>query len=595
MGQDEWGNGPHDPDCAPTPEDDRRVAEEALRERDFAHAAHHIAGAIANDPNDPRHRMLMEEWVRRAPDPLSLLSPEDPEYYGRIALRAFTLAHRQELDDAVDELLLAAPVKAEVRLLAWLDDWLEPAGRAETLDPKRLAGVVTRAWNGLEGAESSDDEKQAFLVELASRVLRVSRVHPDAPMLAFVASVGARRAGKVDEAIGLARDYLDREPDHLVAVALGGAYRSAGRLEEAIEAFRLAAAQKPGDPAPLLDVADALLELRRPEDALATYDEVLGIDAEQPWARASALYLRDVLQQDASARAELEALAQQGNERAAQLLAPAGDPFVGYLPAPAEATINAVRQFRPGLLTARDEPRKKPGLWKRLLGSGKSGTGVRMALSCLEAPSSHVVCARMLDELDAGPFHIEVEEIPSPDPREPRRPVAFAIWRYDGVVPVAALPPPDLSIARAIGELAETPYRLRTWREEGEMLGARLGAENVEAILATMAHPPAAPAGVEPWDWMHLVQVAAAFALAGIDSGWEESARRAALLSLLHGPPDWSGVGAVLALSEIALAEPRLRPAILAELRAARADEPSAGYWCLEEALDFALARLEAV
>jgi hypothetical protein len=62
------------------------------------------------------------------------------------------------------------------------------------------------------------------------------------------------------------------------------------------------------------------LERGRFTEALAAYEAVLKREADDPWAKASALYARFVRDNDVAARAELERLAATGEPRAGQLL-----------------------------------------------------------------------------------------------------------------------------------------------------------------------------------------------------------------------------------------------------------------------------------
>ena len=55
--------------------------------------------------------------------------------------------------------------------------------------------------------------------------------------------------------------------------------------------------------------------------------------------------------------------------------------------------------------------------------------------------------------------------------------------------------------------------------------------------------------------WLPRAQLAAAQVLAWIDEGWDGSARRKALLSLLYGPFDWTTGAAIRVLARIAIEE----------------------------------------
>jgi hypothetical protein len=111
-------------------------------------------------------------------------------------------------------------------------------------------------------------------------------------------------------------------------------------------------------------------------------------------------------------------------------------------------------------------------------------------------------------------------------------------------------------------------HDLATWPDGRLALVPRalLGVDQVGALLSTMIQPPACPDDVRPWEWRFRVQVAAALILAGVETEWIDSTRRAALLSLLHGPVDWTTTAGAIALVEVAVREEDLRDEIVALL-----------------------------
>ena len=76
-------------------------------------------------------------------------------------------------------------------------------------------------------------------------------------------------------------------------------------------------------------------------------------------------------------------------------------------------------------------------------------------------------------------------------------------------------------------------------------------------------HPPNAPEGIDAWDWVFRVQVAAALCLVGVDAGWGGSIRERALMSLWLGPLDWTTTAALIALTEVARSERNVASAIV--------------------------------
>jgi hypothetical protein len=79
--------------------------------------------------------------------------------------------------------------------------------------------------------------------------------------------------------------------------------------------------------------------------------------------------------------------------------------------------------------------------------------------------------------------------------------------------------------------------------------------------------------------WLPRVHFAACAVLAHLDSGWEESVRRAALLSVLHGPMDWTTEAAVRVLAYLGHQEEPLAPDIHDEFQRLYDNRPSHGHW----------------
>jgi hypothetical protein len=197
----------------------------------------------------------------------------------------------------------------------------------------------------------------------------------------------------------------------------------------------------------------------------------------------------------------------------------------------------------------------------------KGGRLRDLAVTSLEPPSAALALWDTLRGLgDEMRPSVSFGEIPAPDPRVPRADVAFVLWVYDGTDARPALPPPDASVAAAVSEIALSAYGIEPWCTQAQLLGARLGPGAVESLLAVMTNLPERPKDVTPWDWRFRVQVAAALSLAAVDVGWEGSARRKGLLSLLQGPVDWTSSAGVIALAELARRDETSRSAIVSLL-----------------------------
>jgi hypothetical protein len=160
-------------------------------------------------------------------------------------------------------------------------------------------------------------------------------------------------------------------------------------------------------------------------------------------------------------------------------------------------------------------------------------------------------------------YSVSFGEIPEPDPRLPRLPIAYTVWTYEGTVARPAFEKESSSVAEEIAEVAGSEYDLEAWASEASALGRSLSSKSIRAVLRAMVHLPACPDDVLPWDWRFRVQLAAALTVAGIEA---KADREAALLSLLHGPVDWTTTAGAIALVEIAAREQGRRDEIVSLL-----------------------------
>lgn len=564
----------------PSPPQDLELAKLAFAKGDLSHATHHIACAIAVDPLGPQYLEMIDRLIANTDDPLALAPVQDGAFYGMVAVRAYMLADRGDYDDALDLLLQVVGSKPDVPFLEWFDRWTERDGVLEEIDPERFAVSCHRCVELLDNSTEDPRFAQAAMPEVVKRIGRVAAHHATSEQLCFIYSIAARRAGEVDLSLIVAQRLQDMRPSYLVSVAVAGAHRERGEYHDAIAAFRRALEFQPGDIAARLDIGDLSMDLGLPEEALAAYDEVLERSPKHPWATASRLYLEWIMEPSALSRDQLEALADDGNQRAQQLLE-AGTPYVGYLPKPCEASVNAAERVIEEL--AECPPTGDP-------------SEVEMELSALEAPSALVSTKRMLREAVNLDLVIRPAAIPDPDPREPWDETTYVMWRFDGAVAEPAMEPPDPAVARSISEIASTRFSIDGWKREAKRAAASIGFSNTESVLGTMLHPPGRPTPEAPeWDWMFRVQVASALVLAYIDDGWEDSIRRRALSSLLHGPVDWITTAGIIALTELAREEEDLAPWVIDRFLDLLERRPNIGYWCIEYALVKSLLRIPGV
>jgi hypothetical protein len=306
---------------------------------------------------------------------------------------------------------------------------------------------------------------------------------------------------------------------------------------------------------------------------------VLALDPAHPWALPSFYFARYRDGDDPMWRKRLRDYAQQDptNGHAESLLRSV-TPYVGYIPGPQEACINlCARMLEEGA---------------RLAG----GSEVSLTVSCLESPSAirafEMQLAMAGDEVRLIP---DVRAIPTPDTRRPRAEVSHLLWRYDGTNPVEAVAPPREEVRAAIAAIAGTWYDLDAWREQAREVGRRLGPAGVRDLLGAMVRPGRPEPEMPAWYWFQRMQVAAALALSGIDSGWASSTRREVLVDLALGPMDWSVDAALLALSEIARESEEASRELEEVFSFLLGQRPDRGAWYNERALISLVQRLPTV
>lgn len=556
----------------PPAPDDMAIAREAVDKRDWKHAAAHVAGALAKDPTrDEAFELLDFVATAAGPGAADLLAAIDAQtaekgvWFGTVALRAELLAREGELTEALSLLLQVIQANPDAGYQAWIDRWVADEERfVDGIAPLAVLAAVK------EHVERPADDA---LGEAAREILRaVNAVFPGEETVAFFLATVLRRGGRPDEAIEVANALLRLEPkSYFGHVALYNSLRDVGELEEALETMRAALALKPDEASIRLDIGDTRIDQKNWTEAIAAYGEVLAREPGHPWALPSALYCR-IQTGDAAARAELEALALQGNKRA-QELASADAPYAFALFPPAEATVNVIQQV---LAAHGDKPAPQ----------GERGT-ITLTLSALEAPSALRSCER---ELARRGWNVDlarkIEALQEPDPRMPKRAnLAHVLWKYDGGTPEEAPSPPGAAVPARIAPLAASPYAMARWKPAAREAATELGAGALPDLVALFVHPPAAPDGILAWDWTIRVQCAAALALAALPDG------RAALLDVLDGPEDWTSCAAALALAEIALDDPSALESIRARFVEILEQRPNRGYWCLEGPLVLSLLR----
>lgn len=552
-------------DCAPRSiQEELEIARRALRERDLRHAAFHVSGALAHDPNHLEALAILEALFEAADDPLTLapFEEEGNTWYGTVAMRAWLLLRLKRVGEALVWLARVAEAVPQVPYFTWLSS--APLDGVTNEEVATAATVLMRMALRLPAGGMAPEDPARITARLAldllGRIRETRRALPE-PLHASV--ILLRRLGRFEEARHQAHALEALRPDYASAATLAATLREAGDLEGAIAASRTAAERAPEAAAPLLDVGDNMIELGRFDEAIRAYEEALRREPGEPWAQSHLLYARYRATQDESARASLRELviARPDDRRARWLLAQIGKPLFDKLPGPCDATANALR-------AALDTVRSGDGPWK-----------LKMTLSHPEGPSN-LLALRLVARAHGREPDVtwSFTHLPHPDPRLPLPGTEPLLYRLEHDALVPALPPADPAVQREVAAIAQTPYLLAEWSERAQVLGLALGPARAEQLLRVMLDPPPLPdKDLDAPDWVQGIQIAAALALAQIDAGWSGSERRRFLLAVAGGPIDWTVTAAVVALTWVATRTPTAVPDVLATFAALRDREPDAG------------------
>lgn len=536
------------------------------------HGAEHLANLLAYNPGNPQWIELLEQYLSAAgPNPESLIPRGDKLYYSTEAMRAYIWHKQGRLHDAVNLLVNVTQAKQDSRYLeAWALDWLEPPGAVESLPEQLGLHLIALVLNRFPEARLSPLPRLREVQRWARLSERLARSKPNAGMTTMLRAGLLRKAGLFDEAESIVRAALEREPNWHSATALGLILRQKGDCDGAEQAFRHALQLDPDDVSARLEAADTFFERQQWQAALSWYENALSKEPEQSWAFPSASFCRWKLSGDERHLRDTIELAKKDNRRAQQLW----HQEFGGLPEPADATANVLRQIRE----------------KIAVDSKSDFTGeMTLTLSCLEVPSNFLAF-RLEMEARRHDLRLKitaVSEVPQPDPRQPLAEVKYLLRRYEGTDAFPALPAPPADVARRIADLAAMPFEEQANWAAASRVAEELGTDRAGEILAVMVHPPAIP---EPTKWSALswlprVQLAAAQVVAQLDSGWEGSQRREALLSVLFGPSDWTTEAAIRALARIGCEEEALAPDIHDAFQKLADHRPDAGYCCWEHTL----------
>jgi len=532
------------------------LARMALADGDLPHAANHIAGALAHAPTMPEvHEALAQLAAASHGNGTELYPLDGPVSVGAVVARAHLLASSGAYEEALD---LLATATAHAPAGDWAGvPWVLDPRLPERLRPDSLARAFATVSAQL--ADPVPEEERGPLRPYLTLARHAVSAYPDHPGLLGTASALARRLGEHTLALDWARHGTQVQPGKLTEVWLGYAYRSAGRIGDAIAAWQRALSYEPDDLAVYADIASTLAEAGRLEEAIGWAERALAINPNDDCAVHTAYRLRFRRDENVAHLVGLVDYTRAhpvGTHEHSDLADSCqGRPWLGYVPAANEAVVNVVRQV------LEENPEGAPAIGQ-------------LTLNSLEPPSAMNSMLRVFPDVD-----LRIQQVLPPDIRTPRRAVGLRLWRYEGTTAVPAVPPPAPASAAALAQVA-SPVWAHPPAAYDEAV--RLAGVPPADLLAALVHPPALPdnelgrtlARHEPSLWVRTVQTWACLGLLhhGADEPWGPSTRRRTLVDLVFGIEDWIAEAAMFAMITAAWLDPAARSDVASLVRERLAD-----------------------
>jgi tetratricopeptide (TPR) repeat protein len=516
-----------------SPAEETQIARQALNRGEEKHAVEHLAWALGVDPHYEDARQLLDQILVNHANPMSLTEWKTPPIpYQIVAIRAYICIKQGDYNQAISLMHQIYKAVLDLPFISWVAEWSRDKTQFEETSADTMNLFLLSVSKSIT-EDTALDEAQT-LIELLPALRKYRDSHPASAKLTFALSTIYRKLGKLDEALYLAKLAHSIEPSFFAAVVLGNAYRLKGMTDETLTAFREALSYQPENIPIRLDIADVLCDQGQIEEGLRVYQEVLDLEPTHLWAYPSYLYVKSKLEPEGDWEGQLRKYAKANPENwRAEALVRKIRPYLTSLPESTEATINLAI----GILKERAFPES-----------------LSISVTSLEAPSC-ILALKLLqiEQYGKADIKLDVSQIQKPDPRLPKGQVDFVLWKYKGIHPEPALPPPSSNVAEMVAKLAREPYDAMLWYQKATHYAKELSPAARQDLLAVMVHPPASVDDFPTWVWLQRIQYAAAFIIARLDEGWEDTIRRSTLLSLAHGPMDWSVEAAIVALCVILL------------------------------------------
>jgi tetratricopeptide (TPR) repeat protein len=261
-------------DAHPQVPHDLALARAALDRGEMDQAARHLAGALPHAPTLPEIHELLSRLAADTDRALDLFPLEPHAPAGRVAAHAHLLAAAGRPEDALP---LLAAASGHTPAVDWAGvPWVSDPVLGGRIDPDALARTLMRLCTAV--GDPAPGAAATSLRPYLTVVRHTIDAHGEHAMLLGAGSALARRLGEARLAIDWATRGARSRPSKLGEIWLGYAFRSAGRIPEALAALRRAVMYDPDDLSVYADVAATLADLGRLEEALSWTERALERD-----------------------------------------------------------------------------------------------------------------------------------------------------------------------------------------------------------------------------------------------------------------------------------------------------------------------------
>ncbi|GIE94020.1 hypothetical protein Ari01nite_14850 [Paractinoplanes rishiriensis] len=234
-------------------------------------AADHLASALTHAPTLPEAHELLGRLATRPGGGLDLFPLVPHVAAGGLACRAHLLAAAGRPEDGLP---LLAAASGRMPGSDWAGvPWVSDPALGARIDPGLLVQLLMRLCTAV--GDPAPPATRASLRPYLSVARHAVALYPEHAMLLGAGSALARRIGETVLAVDWAVRGARSRPSKLAEIWLGYAYRSAGKLPEALAALRRAVSHDPDDLSVYADIAGTLADHGRLDDALNWVDRAL--------------------------------------------------------------------------------------------------------------------------------------------------------------------------------------------------------------------------------------------------------------------------------------------------------------------------------